>query len=287
MNFSVNNNNTPAPANRNAPVQGAAPTTPTKVKVIDAADVQAYSAEEQALFDELSSGMPPPGYSPARSSPDLKGGLDELEKLIESAANEPQSTSMASFDTVMAKVKLLMLKNRESELSLRDQMRVQVYDLKLQGIEKDKEAANAAFKSALINGAMGMASAGINLYGGTKQMSLATKALLPAKGLEKGAEATTASLKASYAQGVGMKFSGAAQGASSSGAMAASFADKEVAEKRAEGDKLRAMADSVSQLMNQASDRAAIAREVMMDIISTQKSANEAITQALNKRLAV
>ena len=187
----------------------------------------------------------------------------------------------------MAKVKLLMLKNRESELSLRDQMRVQVYDLKLQGIEKDKEAANAAFKSALINGVMGMASAGINLYGGTKQMSLATKALLPAKGLEKGAEATTASLKASYAQGVGMKFSGAAQGASSSGAMAASFADKEVAEKRAEGDKLRAMADSVSQLMNQASDRAAIAREVMMDIISTQKSANEAITQALNKRLAV
>ena len=87
MNFSVNNNNTPAPLNRNAPVQGAAPTTPTKVNVIDAANVQAYSFEEQTLFDELSSGMPPPGYPPARSSPDLKEGIDELEKLVTSSSS--------------------------------------------------------------------------------------------------------------------------------------------------------------------------------------------------------
>lgn len=84
-----------------------------------------------------------------------------------------------------------------------------------------------------------------------------------------------------------MKYSGAAQGASGSGAIAAAFYDKEAATKRAEGDKLRAMAENVSQLMNQANERVGLAREVLLDVINTQKSANEALSQALNKRLSV
>jgi hypothetical protein len=181
----------------------------------------------------------------------------------------------------MGKVKQMMLKNRESEMSLRDQLRLQVYDLKLKGIEKDLEAADAAFKSALIKGAMDIGSAGINFVGGMKQMGMA------AKGLAEGADATTASLKASSAQGLGMMYSGAAQGASGSGGIASAIYDKEAATKRAEGDKLRAMADNVSQLMNQANDRVGLAREVLLDVINTQKSANEALSQALNKRLSV
>jgi hypothetical protein len=281
MNLPVNNNSTSAPVNRNLPVQGAAPAAPPKVNVIDGSNVQAYKAQGSTVFDASRSGMPAPGYPPARSSPNVQAGLDEIEQLMKTA-NNSDSNSVASFSAVMAQVKMMALKNREDEMSVRDKLRLAALDLKFQAIEKDKEAAKTALKSALVKGVFEGVSAGITVVGGIKQIGAASR------GLKAGTESPiTQQLEGSLAQGFGSRYSGSAQAVSAGGTIATGFLDKEVADRRAEAEKLRATADNINQLSSQAGDRMSLNRDLILDTNSAEKSANDAVTQAANKRFSV
>lgn len=250
-----------------SPVQS--PTGSKGVKVIDPSSIDTgYSLEEQKVFDEFSSGMPPPGWPPAQSSPDAKQTLQELDELVRSSGIDDQG--QISMNQAMRMLKELMIKNRMGELSLRDQQIVQIYELKLKAIEKDKEAADAAFTAAMIRGAAGLASAGINLGGGIMQ----------GKAVFKG-------VSAEGSQSIGLKTQGMSAGATATGDIAAAFWDKKAATLRAEGDALRAQADKISAQLSQTGERFALYREVFLDVQSTEKSILDATYQALNKRLSV
>jgi hypothetical protein len=110
---------------------------------------------------------------------------------------------------------------------------------------------------------------------------------MAAKGLSAGADSKTAALDGAYAQGVGMKYQGAATGISAMGTVATGFIDKEVADQRAEAEKLRAASENANQLLSQSNDRVNLNRELMLDTNSAEKAANDAATQAANKRFSV
>jgi hypothetical protein len=63
--------------------------------------------------------------------------------------------------------------------------------------------------------------------------------------------------------------------------------DKKAADARAEADTLRAMADKLSNQLSQTGERFALAREVLLDVLQTEKGIAEATFQAINKRLSV
>jgi hypothetical protein len=241
------------------------------VKVIDPSSVKAgYSEEEQRVFDEFSSGMPPPGWPPAQSSPDAKQTLQELDELVRAAGASPLSTEgQITMNQAMRMLKELMIKNRMGELSLRDQQIAQIYELKLKAIEKDKEAADAAFTAAMIRGGAGLASAGINLRGGFMQ----------GKSVFNG-------VSAEGSQAIGLKTQGMAAGATAIGDIAAAFWDKKAATLRAEGDALRAQADKISSQLSQTNELFALYREIFLDLQSTEKSNLDVTYQALNKRIS-
>jgi hypothetical protein len=95
------------------------------------------------------------------------------------------------------------------------------------------------------------------------------------------------SLAASAAQAAGNRTQGYAAGLSGTGNVAAAFYDKKAADARAEADTLRAMADKISNQLSQTGERFALAREVLLDALQTEKSIMEASYQAINKRLSV
>ena len=266
-----------------APVQ-APPTSPSFTE-IDPFSVQTgYSVEEQMAFDELSGGMPPPGWPPAKSSPEAQKMMDELGAMIKAAGdNSVGADDRPTMAQAMRMLKELMLKNRTSELSLRDQQILQIYDLKLQAIEKDKEAAQAAFVSAIIKGSFEIGSGAVNFAGGVKQGKMAADSM-KAKAADKSYDVTPDS---NAAQAVGNKTQGMASGMSGIGNIAAAYFDKKAANARAEADTLRAMADKLSNQLAQTGERYALAREVLLDTIQTEKGIMEATYQAINKRLSV
>jgi hypothetical protein len=269
-------NQNPSPYVGNAGSAGSAGVQAPKgqeIKEISPFSVSAdYSFEEQAVFDEFSSGMPPPGWPPAHSSPQAKAMMDELAAMIEAAGSSDPLSSEG--DVTMAQamrmLKEIMLKNRASELELRDQQILQVYDLKLQAIEKDKEAAQAAFVASIIKGAADVASGAINVTGGVQQMG----------SIKNGASAEAT-------QAIGLKAQGMAAGASGVGTMSAAFFEKQASDARAEADTLRAKADKIGQQLSQTGERYALAREVFLDTQQTEKSILDSAYQAINKRLSV
>lgn len=238
---------------------------------IDPFSVQTgYSVEEQMVFDELSGGLPPPGWPPAQSSPEAQKMLEELGAMIQAAGNSPTSREgEISMAQAMRMLKELMLKNRTSELSLRDQQIAQIYDLKLQAIEKDKEAAQAAFVSAVIKGSFEIASGAVNVVGGVRAVRQANAD------------------QAILAQSTGTLTQGISSGLSGLGNVAAAFYDNAAAMARAEADTLRALADKLSNQLQQTGERYAIAREVFLDTQQTQKGIDDTNYQTVIKRLSV
>jgi hypothetical protein len=237
---------------------------------IDPFSVQTgYSVEEQMAFDELSGGLPPPGWPPAKSSPQAQQMMDELGAMIEAAASSPRSTEgQLTMEQAMRMLKELMLKNRAGELSLRDQQIAQIYDLKLQAIEKDKEAAQATFRASLFKAGGEIGGGFFNIAGGVKQIG----------SVKAGADMNTT-------QAIGLKAQGMASGATGLGNLIGAFFDKKAADTRAEADTLRAMADKISNQLSQTSERFALAREVLLDLIQTRKSIVEGFNQVITKAL--
>ncbi len=239
---------------------------------IDPFSVQTgYSREEQMAFDELSGGMPPPGWPPAKSSPEAQKMMGELGAMIEAAGSDPRSNeSGPTMAQAMRMLKAIILKNRASELSLRDQQILQVYDLKLQAIEKDKEAAQAAFLATVIKATAEIGSGMINIGGGAKQIN-----------------SVKANADINTTQAIGLKTQGMASGASGLGNVVGAFFDKKAADARAEADTLRAMADKLSNQLAQTGERFALTKEFLNDVLQTEKGIMELGFQSVNKRLSV
>ncbi len=179
----------------------------------------------------------------------------------------------------MRMLKELMLKNRERELSLQDQQTLQIYELKLQAIEKDKKAAQAEFVAALIKGGTDFASGGLNMAGGIRGLS----ALKGAEGMTDAGK----SLMASKSQAISGRWQGAGAGVSGAGTIGAAFFEKEAKNLRAEAETLRAKADKLSNMLSQTRERFALAREVFLDTQQTERAVSDAMNAAINKRLSV
>lgn len=228
------------------------------------------------LFSMDASGLPP---SKVYGEQTWDEAVEELGQLVNLAATSSGDEQQLTLASAMRALKALMLKNRESESALRDQQILQGYDLKLKSIEQDLTTAKWQLAAGLVKGGLEVASGAVGMYGAAAQMNMLVKQ--QAWGLS---DDRTAS---NMIDAVGQNFRSQSQVLSGMGAMASSGLEYGASNSKAEADKMRAEAEKLQQFQSQTNDRFSLAREVMMEVIRTEKEINDAMTQAVNKRLSV
>ena len=233
-------------------------------------------ASPPRLFSMDASGLPPSKVYGEQSWDEAVEELGQLVNLAATSSGDEQQITLAS---AMRALKALMLKNRESESALRDQQILQGYDLKLKSIEQDLTTAKWQLASGIVKGSLDIASGAVGVLGAAKQSSML--------GQQRSLGMTDDANLTGMIDAVGRGTQGKSQILSGMGGLVSSSLDFGASLSKAEADKLRAEAEKMQQFQNQTNDRFNLAREVMMEVIRTEKEINDAMTQAVNKRLSV
>lgn len=192
-------------------------------------------------------GMPEPKVGRAQARAEYARISRELDAFdFSQPASESSVAQMIQLrDQLMA----LMLKLRTSELSNRDKELQTMVAKRLAGIEKGLDAARKELIAGLISGAVQIGAGAVSMVGGAKAMKGAAKTELTA-GVDAAAQ------QGANNQALMQVYSGGSQMIQGFGSIVTAPINFEAKKDEAEKARLELEADTASQRMNQASERA-------------------------------